>query len=275
MYNIVAIDLGWGGLLQAYNVFKNIERFSGKAVNIIFVRLPIFKYDMTDQDKVDQFELYLNNITKRFEPEELIIACNTLSGLYPNTSFSLLFKKNVYNIIEITSECIISNYEEGSKILIFASELTMSERFYHKRLLESGICEENIICIPLKGLARLIEEELYSKELPEKINQLVLKLFPSIDNYNKMFVVLGCTHYEYVTKIFFDVLKTKGISNLYLVDAVYNALFICNKGQDVKKNLYIYSYNSGGNITVKNNLKRYFDSDTVNSALDKEKIIHI
>jgi len=78
-----------------------------------------------------------------------------------------------------------------------------------------------------------------------------------------------------VTKIFFDVLKTKGISNLYLVDAVYNALFICNKGQDVKKNLYIYSYNSGGNITVKNNLKRYFDSDTVNSALDKEKIIHI
>lgn len=268
MRNIIVIDLGWGGLILANRIYKT------KIADVVFIRLPIFECGMTIKEKVMKFDSYLQDIMKRFNPSELIIACNSLSGLYAQTNFSRMFKIRVYDLVRIMCDRIANEYEAGNKIIVFASKLTIEEKFYIEALCKRGINTEDIVSIPLEGWAKKIEEKMLCQLSIDMMRKVLYGKLQGYQNREKTIVVLACTHFEYVQSIFVEVIKLIGVENFTLI-GVENDIIEELKQENKGKKFDICSYKVGGDDIVKRNLKTYFHDAVIDRALDKEKIYHL
>lgn len=269
MENIVVIDLGWGGLILANNVYKT------KVMDVVFIRLPIFEYGMTIKEKVMKFDVYLQDIMKRFDPIEIIIACNSLSGLYSQTTFSKVFKIKVYDLVQIMCERITNEYVKGDKIIVFASKLTIQEKFYTEGLCKRGIYIEDIVNIPLVGWAKTIEEKMFCQVSVDIMKDVLYNKLQEYTCKGKTIVVLACTHFEYVQSVFLEVLESIGVDNLTLIDVKSDIVKALTQENTVKKKMYICSYKVRGNVSVKQNLKTYFHNPIIDWALDNEKVYYL
>ena len=84
--------------------------------------------------------------------------------------------------------------EESSQVIVLATPLTIHEEKYQK--LAAAFCSQaNVISLPCKGLAELVEQgEMDSP----KLDHYLQELFLPFRHCNIEYIVLGCTHYPFV-----------------------------------------------------------------------------
>lgn len=86
--------------------------------------------------------------------------------------------------------------DDSSQVIVMATPLTIHEEKYQK--LAAAFCHEaNVISLPCKGLAELVERgELEGPALDGYLQELFLPF----RHCNVEYIVLGCTHYPFVQK---------------------------------------------------------------------------
>lgn len=217
---IVVTDSGLGGMsiaadvvsrMKGSGVFKNVEV-------IFFNAQPHAKsgYNSmkTTEQKVEVFNNALKAMQEHFQPDLLLIGCNTLSVLYDYTEFSKTVKFPVVGIVGTGIDLINQKIgkDPNFKVIIFATKTTVKQGQHKKGLLKLGIDEDNIYTEACPKLAGRIERGPDSDTTKSLVNIYVKEAMQKYEDTGEpLYVSYNCTHYGYVDALFKEAFKANGV----------------------------------------------------------------
>lgn len=140
-----------------------------------------------------------------FSPEKILIACNTLSVIYPKTEFSKTTDIPVEGIVDhgVTMMTERLNSDQDSRAVIFGTPTTIKARSHETGLIDSGIDRNRIINIACTNLAGFIEREPFSNTVGELIDTFVKEASDRLADFSgPVYAALCCTHFGYRQSLF-------------------------------------------------------------------------
>jgi glutamate racemase len=207
---ILVTDSGLGGL----SVFADIASQLRKKAPFEEIKLVYFNaWPFPDKGynhfpdmaaKAIVFNNALEAMTK-YSPDSILIACNTLSVIYPFTNFSRTTRSLVTGIVDHGIKLVYEHLIQtpGSRVVIFGTPTTTGEETHKKALVKMGISPERIISQGCINLAGKIERDPYGQEVAQMIEantkQAASKLGPVKET---VFAALCCTHFGYCSDLF-------------------------------------------------------------------------
>lgn len=149
----------------------------------------------TREAKIETFERFLRNVTERYAPDKIYIACNTLSVLFPH----------LQGIVDTGVALLLSGLQRDprSVAMIFATQTTIDSGAYPRHLQERGIDPSRIVSQACPGLADTISEDREGTKARAEIEKWVavaMQKMPSPDI--PIIACLACTHYGYRKDLF-------------------------------------------------------------------------
>ncbi len=220
---IAVTDSGLGGLSI---IAEAAERFSRAKVfkrvdllffNALFSSKGGYNSLKTREEKILVFDSALRSLEKNYHPDLILIGCNTLSALLPDTAFSRRETIPVVGIIDSGIELIEERLKAfpESKVLIFGTQTTVEEAAYQMRLEERDVLTERIISQACPELEIFIERGWASDETEMLISAYVDEALHKIkDSQQPIHVSLNCTHYGYALDSWKDAFESYGIKPL-------------------------------------------------------------
>ncbi len=202
---IVVTDSGLGGLSVVEDILKKakvIKKYSH--IDLIFADA-LFDINSgynklkNKSLKIEIFNKALFGMEKNFKPDIILIACNTLSVLYHETEFS---KKINFPVIEIVDFGVQEMYDfliknPDNKVIIFATETTISSNLHKQKLIQKGIKSEQVYNKACPNLQSIIEKNPYGKESNDAIDKYISEILNEIVDKNNLSISLNCTHFGY------------------------------------------------------------------------------
>ncbi|MCA1732882.1 MAG: hypothetical protein LC732_04695, partial [Acidobacteria bacterium] len=149
-------------------------------------------------EKLRTFDRFLRNVTARFAPDSIYVACNTLSVLLPDTPFFAEGAIPVRGIVETGLELLLRQLEGDprSVAMIFGTPTTIDARTYPRMLEERGIAPSRIISQACPGLADTISEDREGSRTAAEIRGWVGAALGNLADADAPVVAyLACTHY--------------------------------------------------------------------------------
>lgn len=223
---IIITDSGLGGLsVQALLDNELRKRKIGSDVELIYYNSlahhdygynTILEYD----EKVRVFDSAISGMLK-FNPDIILIACNTLSVLYFETEISKLIKIPVIGIVDLGVELIMEEIKrvDESNIILFGTGTTINSNQHKNKLLSRGIISEQIISQACEFLESEIQLDPKSEQVKNLIEKYVDAAFGKIQkDIENTFAVLCCTHYSYSIDIFQKTLNKKLGKNVFILN---------------------------------------------------------
>ena len=207
---IVVTDSGLGGLSVFAAIADGLARtcpWSG--VNLVYFNAWPEKDrgynhypDMTWKARV--FDNALAAMS-RLRPDILVIACNTLSVIYPYTNYAKAPPVPVHDIIgrgvDMIAAALVRDPETG--VILFGTPTTAESHIHAQGLIRKGIAPDRIINQGCVNLAGTIERNPFDPDLPAMIQDNVdqaraagAKQFPHLA------AGLCCTHFGYCGNLF-------------------------------------------------------------------------
>jgi glutamate racemase len=267
---ILITDSGLGGLSVMAEIEKIISAGrSFKEAEIIFVNaLPNanFRYNSMpdEQTKIKFFDRTLTGIEKWFHPDIILIACNTLSVIYPGSEYYKTASIPVVGIVDLGVNLIYNklNDDPDSKVIILGTETTISSNSHKDRLLANGIKKDRIFCQACPNLETEIQNNAGSDLVNGMIDLYADEVVPNIKNSNsKIYAALCCTHYPYVSGEFKNILSVKTGSDVTILNPNNEMANIFYEYIDSKKY-------ENCKIDVKVYSQAMLSSDEINSIAD-------
>jgi len=152
--------------------------------------------------KLETFDRFLRNVTARFGPDTIYVACNTLSVLLPFIATPAI---PVKGIVETAVDLVLQNMNANSVAMIFGTQTTIDAGTYPRLLEARGIDPSRIISQACPGLADTISEDREGTRTRAEIESWVRKALEKMpDRDARIVACLACTHYGY-RKDFFAV----------------------------------------------------------------------
>ena len=216
---IVITDSGLGGL----SVCADLEAYLGSLKSIGRVRL-VFVNALPDAaspynamaDKARQLRVFddaLDGMKRWYHPDAILIACNTLSALYPETSAASKQDIPVVSIIDVGSKMIVDRAKKSgsSQFLILGTPTTISSGIYVKQLAALGVPQDRIVSQSCRLLETEIQADPTSDVVSSLVEMYVDEAMEKIDTkrVGKISVGLCCSHYGYSADAFSQALKQK------------------------------------------------------------------
>jgi glutamate racemase len=203
---IAVTDSGLGGLsVTAEAVARLKEAGTFETADVIFYNA-LFSSEggynslETRQEKVDIFQRALEGMEKRYRPDLILIACNTLSVLFEDTAFSRRTKVPVVGIIDAGVEMMAEGLRAvpGSSVIIFGTPTTISEGMHRRQLEKAGFAAGRIISQSCPELESFIEKDSGGAETELLIAAFVEEALQQLPSPRPpVFASLNCTHYGY------------------------------------------------------------------------------
>lgn len=220
MTHIVITDSGVGGL----SVCAYAERFvrtrgANEPVRLTFANAaPANDYgynSMPTRDaKIETFDRFLRNVTERYEPDCIYVACNTLSVLLPDTPYVRTARIPVRGIVETAAELLVRDLESDptATAMIFATQTTIDTGTYERILKQRGVDVSRIVSQACPGLADTISEDREGSRTRSEIERWVRTAIEKMQRKDAPVVAcLACTHYGYRKDLFADALRSAGL----------------------------------------------------------------
>jgi glutamate racemase len=253
--SLVIADSGMGGLSICADIVKGLQAHrSYRTVSLTYFNAWPEQdrgYNLLPgmAERIRVFDRALSAML-RFQPDRIMIACNTLSALYAHTPFSKQAPVPVEGIIDFGVD-LIHDYlsaRADSRAIIFGTPTTIEADTHRARLVGRGLPAERIICQPCDRLAGEIEknpEGATVRAMVEGYIHQAAELIP--DRRRPVAAALCCTHYGYSQRIFeaamqasfegpFTILNpNKAMSAALLAD------FVPQGRQDVRIDLEVFS----------------------------------
>jgi glutamate racemase len=224
--SLVITDSGLGGLAVCADLVRQLKGSRAfKAVTVTYFnawpeqdrgynKLP----DMAARVRV--FDGALAAMA-RLEPDLIVIACNTLSAIYPRTEFSRRPGPAVVDIIDFGVEMIERELvaRPESRAVIFGTPTTIESGIHKARLMARGIAEERIISQPCDGLAGEIERNPSGPKVRALVERYVREsAAKAVGGAGPILAALCCTHYGYSLGIFQEQLERHFPGPVILLD---------------------------------------------------------
>lgn len=165
--------------------------------------------------KLETFDRFLRNVTERYEPDMIYVACNTLSVLLPDTPYSPAAVIPVKGIVETGVDLLFRDLEREPKAvaMIFATQGTIDSGAYPRLLEARGIASQRIIGQACPGLADTISEDREGVRTRTEIERWVATAIAKMRSREVPVVAaLACTHYGYRKDLFERALADAGLS---------------------------------------------------------------
>ncbi len=184
----------------------------------------------------------------------IVIACNTA------TSIAVDKLREKVNVPIVSMEPAIKPALEqtSGNVLLLATSVTVSSERVNK-LIQKLDCDQRIIKVPCQYLAKKIEEAVFSKtDLDEYLNEL----FKPYKNSSVSAVVLGCTHYPFISH------KIKSIlgDDIRIYDGIEGTVLHL-KDVLIKNNIKNFS-DKKGYVQIKSSLKDSKATELYNKLLN-------
>jgi glutamate racemase len=218
--HILITDSGVGGL----SVVAYAERFVRthgftEPVRLTFANAaPANDYGYnsmpTRDEKLATFDRFLRNVTERFTPDSIYVACNTLSVLLPDTPFFTNAPVPVSGIVETGATLLLRALEADprSVAMIFGTQTTIDAGTYPRLLTERGVEPSRIVSQACPGLADTISEDREGTKTREEIRGWVRAAIGKSQHPGAPVVAaLACTHYGYRKELFADAFEEAGV----------------------------------------------------------------
>lgn len=163
--------------------------------------------------KLQTFERFLRNVTDRYAPDLIYVACNTLSVLLPDTPYFRSAGIPVKGIVETGAELLMRGLEADSRsaALIFGTQTTIDSGVYPRLLEERGVQKSRIISQACPGLADTISEDREGVRTKSEITGWVRTAIEKMPRGVPVVACLACTHYGYRENFFADAFVNAGL----------------------------------------------------------------
>jgi glutamate racemase len=231
---ILVTDSGLGGM----SVFAQIANYlANRPVNHLGKKPPLQNVSMvyfnawpeqnkgynhfeTMEQKAGVFNNALNAM-EHFRPDIILIACNTLSVIYPFTRYSQTTGITVSGIVDHGVQLIYENLmaDPASHVIIFGTPTTIAEKSHQHKLIKMGIDPDRITNQGCTNLAGKIERNPFGSDvsgmITANVSTAALKMCHSA---TKVFAALCCTHFGYCKNLFYDALSKHVKGEVIILD---------------------------------------------------------
>jgi glutamate racemase len=166
------------------------------------------------EEKLRTFDRFLRNVTERFAPDSIYVACNTLSVLMPDTPFVRTAAIPVQGIVETGARLLLHALEASpeSVAMIFGTQTTIDAGAYPRLLEGRGVAPSRIVSQACPGLADTISEDREGERTRSEIRRWVAAAMERSERRGAPVVAyLACTHYGYRRTLFEEAFAELGI----------------------------------------------------------------
>jgi glutamate racemase len=208
--SILVTDSGLGGLWVFNDIANRLKPGSPwQTVKLVYVNAwpaPHRGYNHFDtrEKRARIFNNALNAMAE-FEPDVILIACNTLSVIYPHTQFCTSSDIWVEGIVEHGIQMVYENLmaDPDSMVIILGTPTTIEARTHENALVRLGIAKNRMINIGCTNLAGWIEREPFSATVHVMIRNFVKEAATKIGKFSgHIYAALCCTHFGYRQALF-------------------------------------------------------------------------
>ena len=223
---ILVTDSGLGGMSVFARIAAQLKKTSPRQdVSMVYFN------SWPEQDKgynhfktMDKRAQVFNNALNamnNFKPDMILIACNTLSVIYPFTSYSRDTKTKVSGIVDHGVQLIHENLvsDPDSQVIIFGTPTTIAEKSHEKKLVNLGIDPNRIFNQGCTNLAGKIERNPFSNDVSKMVITNVSQAVSMMHNpKGKIYAALCCTHFGYCRKLFQTALSRHFKENVIILN---------------------------------------------------------
>ncbi len=203
---IAVTDSGLGGLsvlAEAAARMKTagtFERADFLFFNALFSAEGGYNSLQTRGEKIAIFQSALGGLEKRYHPDLILVACNTLSVLLEDTLFARRTKTPIVGIVaagvDLMAEALQA--EPGSSVIIFGTPTTIAEGAHRRALEDRGFAADRVITQPCPELESFIERDWAGSETSLLISGFVEEALQKLPSPRpSVYASLNCTHYGY------------------------------------------------------------------------------
>ena len=223
--HVLITDSGVGGL----SVVAYAERFvrthgTSERVRLTFANAaPANEYGYNSMPsrevKIETFDRFLRNVTERFAPDMIYVACNTLSVLLPDTPYFAGAAIPVRGIVETGASLLLRELEAdpSSVAIVFGTQTTIDAGTYPRILESRGISPSRIVSQASPGLADTISEDREGTRTAAEIRRWVQTALGRLARKGAPVVAcLACTHYGYRKDYFAAALAEAGVAAMVI-----------------------------------------------------------
>lgn len=199
-------DSGVGGLSVCAEVEAALRRRPlAEDVELLYLNAAVeddYSYNSmkTREEQVLTFDGFLRRARERYRPDLLFIACNTLSVLFEDPHFDAWRDAPIFGIVDTGTRELMSawNGTPDAGIIIFATEITVRENTYRKRLLAAGVPANQIVQQGCPGLPDAISNDVTGGQAAALLADYVPRAVHGFESApRRLLAFLGCTHYGY------------------------------------------------------------------------------
>lgn len=217
---IVITDSGLGGLsvvadaarkFQENGIFKDVELIF---VNALFRDGGGYNSLQTREEKLRVFSSALQSMQERYAPDIILVACNTLSVLTPDTEFARTSAVPVVGIVENGVEQIAQQLgsDPSARNIIFATQTTVDEATHKNGLLDLGYTDSQVVTQSCPQLTLHIEQGYDSPYTEMLIDAYVDEALSKMgESDTPLSVSFNCTHFGYSMDFWKLAFESRGV----------------------------------------------------------------
>jgi glutamate racemase len=203
---IIVTDSGLGGMSVCAGIEEKLNELkSFEEVNLVYFNSHAEKgsgyNSMPNMErKAEVFNDALISMEEKYSPDLILIACNTLSVVYPFTEFKVKSQTPVLGIVDYGVDMIMSELSknEKSEVILLGTETTIKSETHKNKLIEKGVNKSNIVSQACPGLESAIQDGPTTEKTIEFINKYVDESVKQLQESNEpILAAFCCTHYGF------------------------------------------------------------------------------
>ena len=219
--HILITDSGVGGLSVCAYAEKFVRtRGSRQPVRLTFANAAPendhgYNSMPSKEMKIETFDRFLSNVTARYAPDMIYVACNTLSVLLPDTPYFQKAVIPVKGIVETGVDLLLRELSRDPRrvAMVFGTQTTIDSGAYPRLLDARGVEAARIVTQACPGLADTISEDRDGARTKFEIECWVKTASERMQSKDAPVVAcLACTHYGYRKDLFAAALTEAGMA---------------------------------------------------------------
>lgn len=224
---IVVTDSGLGGLSVVADLASRLPA-SGivRKARVVFVNAlfddAIWYNDLPDEaTKARVFDAALAAMESRYQPDLILVACNTLSVFYDKTEHARRAATQTVSIIPLGVSLIERALAEkpGATAVVFATKGTIDSGAHRRLLVEGGVEDGRIVGQACPRLTTAIEKDARGEETAARIREFVEEAVSKLpEKKGPLVASLNCTHFGYAGPLWEQTFARLGFPGVKVLD---------------------------------------------------------
>ena len=224
---IVVTDSGLGGMSVVADLASRLPASGiARSARVVFVNAllddAIGYNDLKDEaDKVRVFDAALAAMERRYRPDLILVACNTLSVFYGKTEHARRGATETVSIVPMGAELVAGALRErpDAVAVLFATKGTIDSGAHRRLLLEAGVDGGRIVGQACPRLTGAIERGARSDETRGRVRGFVAEAAAKLPKGTGPPVVsLNCTHFGFARPLWEEAFAEVGFPGAIVLD---------------------------------------------------------